>query len=331
VPQGSVYKRCGCRDGEHRLGARCPALRRASGTWSSTHGTWGYQLELPPAADSRRRQRRRSGFATRDAAIAQRDKARGLLGLAGDDDRLAAEIADMLQARRSLPGRDALARRLRADVAATTTITVGEYLWQWHAGRNLAASTLRDYAAHIRRYLVPHLGDIPIQELKAHHIQAMFAAMNARSARVGHARAGADPDEHVAVEGMRPMSPARQQRVRATLRKALNDAIHKARLIEFNPAVGIELPSAARPKAQVWTDKAVARWRPLDSGPVRSWSGPPHRRERSWTTPKSTTPSCTRCSCLSFTVGCAAARRAGCATTTSTSTPPMPRSLSRSL
>jgi hypothetical protein len=142
VPQGSVYKRCGCRDGERRLGAGCPGLRRASGTWNSTHGTWAYQLELPPTADGRRRQLRRSGFATRDAAIAERDHARSLLGLAGDDDRLAAEIATMLQTCRSLPDRDALARRIRAGVPATAATTVGEHLWQWHAGRTLTASTL---------------------------------------------------------------------------------------------------------------------------------------------------------------------------------------------
>ena len=51
------------------------------------------------------------------------------------------------------------------------------------------------------------------------------------------------------------------QRVRATLRKALNDAIRTHRLIEFNPAAYVELPSVQAPRARVWTAAAVQQWK----------------------------------------------------------------------
>jgi len=173
MSEGSVYKRCTCTDGTgKRLGANCPKLRRAGG-FNPHHGVWGYQLELPPAeAGGRRRQLRRSGFDSRDDAAGERDHARSLLDLAGDDTRLRAEIATLLLACRSgspLPDRDALARRITAGVPATTTITVAEYLTMWIDRRaGLAEHTMRAYADHIRLYLTPHLGQVGLQDLREH-------------------------------------------------------------------------------------------------------------------------------------------------------------------
>jgi hypothetical protein len=63
--QGSVYRRCGCRNENtgRLLGARCPGLRSAG------HGSWYFSAELPSAA-GRRRRVRRGGFATRAAVVA---------------------------------------------------------------------------------------------------------------------------------------------------------------------------------------------------------------------------------------------------------------------
>ncbi|HYS41746.1 MAG TPA: site-specific integrase, partial [Pseudonocardiaceae bacterium] len=78
MTEGSVYKRCYCKDPDtgRRLGGTCPKLRRAAGTWSPNHGTWAYQLELPTPAGQRRRQLRAAGFDSRDDAIDERDHAR---------------------------------------------------------------------------------------------------------------------------------------------------------------------------------------------------------------------------------------------------------------
>jgi integrase len=278
MTEGSVFKRCTCTDDGRRLGARCPRLRRANGGWNPAHGNWGYQLELPALPNGQRRQLRRSGFDSRDAAIAERDHARALLDLAGANQALAVEIGTLLQNCKPgtpLPDRDTIARRVRAGVPATTTVTVGEYLTAWLAGRRgLAEKTLHGYRDHITRYLIPHLGKIGLQNLRAHHIEAMFTAINVRNAEIDNARASTTDDVQATARGIRTMRAASQQRLRGTLRKALNDAMHKDKLIDINPAVGVELPSGKRPKARVWTDNAVARWKTTRArpSPVMVWT-----------------------------------------------------------
>lgn len=56
------------------------------------------------------------------------------------------------------------------------------------------------------------------------------------------------------------MGAASMRRPHATLRKALNDAVTKAKLIPTNPALGVALEPAKRHKARVWTAKATRRW-----------------------------------------------------------------------
>lgn len=194
--EGSITKRCTCKDPAtgRRLGSQCPKLRRPGGAgWHASHGTWGYQLELPVAAGRPRRQLRRGGFDDRNDAVAERDHARSLLDLAGDDQHLAVQIADLLQACRPgqpLPERDAVAARVRAGVPATVPTTTGEYLQQWLAGRRgLAEKTMRGYRDHITKYLVPHLGNVPLQGLRTGHVEAMFAALEQRNEQIRAARA----------------------------------------------------------------------------------------------------------------------------------------------
>ncbi|MDG4807219.1 site-specific integrase [Micromonospora sp. WMMD1120] len=284
MAEGSVFKRCSCRDRDGRkLGNRCPRLRRPSGAWSPAHGRWAYQLELPTHLGKPRRQLRRSTFDTRDAATADRDQAKALLALAGDDPAVAAEIADMLLTvaiGAPLPDRDTIARRVRAGLPATVTTTVGEYLQSWLASRrnlrSVQPNTMLAYESHIRTHLVPHLGAIPLVKLRVEHIEAMFTAIADRSTALEVARQSDDPAVRASVRGMRTTRPASMHRIRATLRKALNDAIRRGnnRLIDFNPAAHIELPSGVRPKARVWTANAVQRWR--DTGerpsPVMVWT-----------------------------------------------------------
>ncbi len=58
------------------------------------------------------------------------------------------------------------------------------------------------------------------------------------------------------------------QRYRATLRAALNAAI-RAKKISFNAASYVELPSGKRPKALLWTDERIRRWRDTGQKPSR--------------------------------------------------------------
>ena len=66
----TLYKRCKCRGDDGKdLGASCPRLRRADGSWNPKHGTWYFALELPRGPGGRRRPRmRRGGFGSREAA-----------------------------------------------------------------------------------------------------------------------------------------------------------------------------------------------------------------------------------------------------------------------
>lgn len=102
----------------------------------------------------------------------------------------------------------------------------------------------------------------------------MFDAITDRAIAVQLARDSDDPDIRATVKGIRPTGPASMQRIRATLRKALNDAIRTHRLLEFNPATHVELPSGKRPKARAWTDAAVRQWKLDGSQPsaVMVWT-----------------------------------------------------------
>jgi integrase len=67
--------------------------------------------------------------------------------------------------------------------------------------------------------------------------------------------------------------PATKQRIRATLRTALNAAIRR-QLITFNPASWVELESGKRPKAVLWADRHVDHWRETGETPsaVMVWT-----------------------------------------------------------
>ncbi|MFG2045327.1 tyrosine-type recombinase/integrase [Dactylosporangium sp. NPDC048998] len=279
MAEGSVWKYCTCRNAEGRkIGQTCPSLRRPGGAWHPTHGRWAYQLELPPTTGGVRRQLRRRGFDTREDAVAERDQAIALLRLAGDDTDTATQIADLLdqvRAGQPLPDRDLVARRVKAGVSASAAMPLADYLRQWHRSRKqIQPTTLHVYEGHIRNYLIPHLGHLPIDQLHVVHIQDMFDTIAEDNTRIEAARSSDDPKVRATVKGTRIVSAATMHRIRATLRKALNDAIRRYRLIEFNPAAHVELPSGQRPKAKVWTTAAVTHWQATGERPstVMVWT-----------------------------------------------------------
>ncbi len=228
---GCVYRRCGCADPVtgRQLGGQCPRL--AAG---GRHGSWYVRLELPAGLDGRRRRIRRGGFPSRRAAVA---------------------VLARLQAPR--PG-DAGGR----------VLTVGDWLAHWLISRTSpAASTIRGYAAHVRLYLAPYLGQVPLAELSAGQVQAMFTAITRQHQALGT-----------------PVSAATLTRIRATLRAALNAAIRRE-LISENPASKAELPRASRPRAVVWTPYRVDEWkRTGERPPVAVWTAAlrrtPHAAQR---------------------------------------------------
>jgi integrase len=276
--EGSIGKRCTCKDPEtkKRLNTKCPKLRRPGGAWSTTHGTWQYQIELPTAGTDRRFLRR-GGFEKKEDAGAELNHVRSLLDLGGDDTTVSLQIGDMLHACKNdttLPDRDDVAARVRAGVPASADITTGQYLLTWLAARRgLSPKTLRGYSDDIRLYLSPHLGDIALQQLRISHIQAMFTALEERNTEIREGRASTDPAVRARYRGIRPRGASSMNRLYATLRVALNQAVTPGRLIPINPALGVELEPEEPPQARVWTPRAIARWKATGErpSPVMVW------------------------------------------------------------
>ncbi|WP_117211652.1 tyrosine-type recombinase/integrase [Allorhizocola rhizosphaerae] len=280
VAKGSVFKQCTCFDDSgRRLGSRCPKLKRPNGSWNPNHGAWSFQLELPRTFDGRRRVLRRvvTDWPGRyETVVGELSRARELIGLAAGDEILADEIAAVLMGcrRKPLPDRQRLIRQVRSGVPNGPFITTGEYLTWWVEHRQIDEHTRIGYAAHVRNHLIPHLGHIPLQRLHATHIEAMFARMSKHNSGILAARASSDPAVRESVRNVRLTMPATMTRVRATLRKALNDAVAKYRLIEFNPALHLEMPAYDRPQVRVWTPKAIAQWKAsgFRPSPVMVWT-----------------------------------------------------------
>ncbi|MFG1701546.1 tyrosine recombinase XerC [Nonomuraea sp. M3C6] len=266
---GTTFKTCSCRDEAtgKRLGKACPKLRRPGGGewWSSTHGRWVYQLELPAHADGRRRNPlRRRGFATLEEVEAKLEHARALLAL-DEDPHIQRKIAElmlsMLKDSKALPAVEEVRRKVRTRQDLNPTVTVAEWMQEFlRRKRKIDATTRRSYEAHIRLYFTPYLGDIRLDRLRVSDVAGMFDAIEEFNDVITTARASGDAEQRARVRYRRPVGAATMHRIRATLRHALNIAIKQDRLIDFNPAAVVELPDADRPKALVWTDERVADW-----------------------------------------------------------------------
>ena len=271
IPESS--RRCKCRDSEtgRELGVRCAKLRRRDGTWNPAHGTVYGQLELPPAPDGSRVTRRFGGFRTEGDMQTWFSGAIRLLeipeaGPGGHPERL--EILALIQQSRrqkaDLPDYDDLRRRYRHG-ASFTPGTTGEYLLSWIADRRRAGDisrrTLSGYESHVRRIFLPAFGEVPLDKLRVSNVAEAFTAIDQENARIEVARASEDPAVRKSVAGKRPTGPATKQRIRATLRSALSDAVGADHaLITANPAKQIRLESGKRPKARVWTPGRVEAW-----------------------------------------------------------------------
>jgi integrase len=279
--KGTTYKRCGCRNPTtgKPWGRTCPKVKRRNGTWNPDHGIWHLQAELPPRADGTRRPLRKGGYTTQRDAEADLERIRSLLALAEPHDTPAlTTIADAIdtahRAKEPLPSHDEIKRHIHTGISATDLPTVADYLNHWLAGRRtIAASTTRAYNTHVRLYLNPQLGTIRLDKLRRHHIVSLFDTIDERNDTIRTARASNNPHLRNTVTGMKPTGPATQQRIRATLRAALNKAISDG-LITHNPATLIELASGKPPKPVVWTPARIQRWHTTGQlpSPVMVWT-----------------------------------------------------------
>lgn len=281
VAEGSIFKRCTCRDPMNGklTGRSCPKLRRRGGAWNPEHGSWHLQLELPRRRNGSRRHLRRGGFPTRDAAQDELDHARALLAIPPTEDgETRTRIGDLIEEATKnggpLPDHWEVRRRVRVGVPLLGLPTVADWLDQWlSTKKRIRRSTWVSYEGHIRRYYKPHLGHLRVDQLRVSHVADLFDWIDEHNERIREARASQDPELRAKVKWQRVVGPASKQRIRATLRAALNDAITH-QLITFNPAAHVELPAGRPPKPLVWTHERVTQWRNTGQtpSPVMVWT-----------------------------------------------------------
>ncbi|MDT7805722.1 MAG: hypothetical protein QOI78_9155, partial [Actinomycetota bacterium] len=81
MADGSVYRRCSCRDENKKsLGGACPKLA------NKRHGQWYFRIELPEDTQGTRRPRRRGGYESAAEAEKGLRRVRDLLGIAEEGD-----------------------------------------------------------------------------------------------------------------------------------------------------------------------------------------------------------------------------------------------------
>lgn len=299
--KGSTYRRCYCRGEDGRpLGAKCPKLT------SKRHGVWAVKQELPAREDGTRRAFHRSGYETAGKAQTDLDAVRAILEVPDEDDR-AGQIAigDLLEAvsqdkKAPLPDLAVVKRRFLSDEDLGAHTTVGEWLLEWIDGKTGRPTAIQRDRDNIRLHLVPHIGGRRLDRLRVKHLREMFDTIAERSQEIEEqnglrreqverckwAHRSRPPEserERLAKEreilaGMPPFrrtqGPASFQRIRSTLRAALNDAMREQRFgLAVNVAALLEL-DWKRPKGQLWTDAAVQRWRETGEKPssVMVWT-----------------------------------------------------------
>lgn len=136
-------------------------------------------------------------------------------------------------------------------------VTVSDWLESWVTARSRAGeSTRRYYRLHVHRYLVPMFRLTLLSELDAPRVQRAFARL--LSGGVDNA----------------PASLASAHAAFKTLRTALNAAVAEGYLSR-NPAQCVRLPTYRRPRAVIWTEELIARWRRTgERPPVAVWTAP---------------------------------------------------------
>lgn len=254
--KGSIRRRCYCKgtDGKE-LGARCPRLSETK------HGEYEYRDRHVTSTGVR--PMRRGGFATRKAASEFRGRVYELLALAKDDTSALARLGDLVfeKTKRGgqLPAVDDVRRRLGIGHELDRSQSVADWLEQWLAGkRRLKESARRSYRQHIDHYLAPLLGHFPLDRLTAEAIADMLDLIEEWNAEIRTARDEGRPPSLAMDTRARPkvVGPATQRRVYATLRNALN-AAWKARRVEHNVALFVELPAESREAARTWDPEQV--------------------------------------------------------------------------
>ncbi|MFG2694915.1 hypothetical protein [Kitasatospora sp. NPDC048407] len=205
-------------------------------------------------------------------------------------------------AKEPLPGYDETLRRFKTGQTLNSKITVAEWLDRWLAGRKrLRVTGLKRYECDVRVHLKPHIGHLRLDKLRVHHLDAMFDSINEtniliqeQNAQRRSVQAELKSIPHRGAENrtrrkwlraqLDQMPPFRritglntQPHIKATGRAALNVAIAQQVLSPFNPFEHVELLPGTKPKALIWAEERIARWRETGVKPTPVMVWPPEQ------------------------------------------------------
>jgi integrase len=160
--------------------------------------TYSVVLDLGRGPDDKRIRRWHSGYATKDAA----EKARV---------RLLAQVDS-------------------GSYVDPSRVTMAEYLHSWleHVGHQRAGATHERYEYICKRYLIPHLGSLRLQQLGPLHVQRTYDLLEERGGKGG-----------------RPLASGTVALCHRVLRRALKQAV-RWQLVNRNVCEQVDPPTAAR-------------------------------------------------------------------------------------
>jgi integrase len=103
-----------------------------------------------------------------------------------------------------------LVHAVQQGAVSRSRSTVGELLEAWfeHAHADLSPKTVRETRGYLDRNLIPALGDMRLDRLRADHVDAYYRMLRARGGRAGQ-----------------PLAPATIRRLHGILRRALNQGV----------------------------------------------------------------------------------------------------------
>lgn len=142
--------------------------------------------------------------------------------------------------------RDVASRIDREAYAPPSKMTVGDYLFDWittAAGNGrIRPGTASLYETVRRAYIVPRIGQVTLQSLRAQHLDSAYADLLARGGRGG-----------------RPLAPKTVRHAHTLLHKALADAVKKG-MISSNPADVADSPKPRRQEMKTWTAEELGSY-----------------------------------------------------------------------
>ena len=173
-----------------------PSRNKVKNGVAFTGRNWSYVLRVPDLATGKTKPQWVGGFDSEKSAKLARDKARVSLS--------------------------------SSTYVSPSKATIGEYLSTWinevHASQ-LKATTLERYKQVINKHLIPELGAIKLQDLRASHVQVLYTNLLTRPTATGE-----------------PLSPRTVELIGTVLKIAIKYAVNVDEVMAVNPANRVPLP-----------------------------------------------------------------------------------------